>query len=103
MMASRTRIGIISMLVLFAFIATGALIGTKYNTDHGGSATKVMALAPAKPSHEMHISTQLRVTSRTTPQGFGVAVIHGCIAEDTCRADYHANGTWTIRPWLADH
>jgi hypothetical protein len=24
-------------------------------------------------------------------------VVHGCHAEDSCRAGYHANGVWTIK------
>lgn len=37
-------------------------------------------------------------TRATVPAGYGSrAVVHGCAAEDDCKANYHGNGTWTIR------
>ncbi len=68
-----TYIGILSMLIVVAFIAVAAALGASSKLGVG---------------QNKHVSIN-RVGMR--------AIVHGCPAEDTCSIDYKANGTWVIK------
>lgn len=63
------------------WLAGWAAVAIWLSTNYGGTDT---------------YSTLPTLTATTTSNGHRV-VIRGCIQEDGCVQDYHANGTWTIR------
>lgn len=81
-------------LASLAILAAVAAVGLAAHDSLGSQTVRVA---------RHHVTTRMHVTARTTPNGYGVAVIHGCTAEDACRADYHPNGAWTIRPVTGGH
>ncbi len=103
-MSNRTATigGILSMVVVFLVITVAAGLGSVYGRQ-ADRVARAEQLAPKHDGKHLIVSTSMHVTARTTPNGFGVAVIHGCPAEDSCRPLYNADGTWSIRVWNKQH
>lgn len=91
-----------SLAMLGGITASGMAVASRLNPPD--AIPTRAALAPKhEPKHDEIVSTSMHVSARTDKGGFGVAVIHGCPAEDSCRPMYHPDGVWTIRPWVKSH